>query len=82
MIDFAVGKNVGRDSPLRTSFEDRIQDREVFDSESAVGESFLDKATFDTVEVESLFQTFENPKLKLGETDVLLADDTFFCFSI
>ena len=38
-----------------------------YDSSAVIGESFLDSASFTTIEVESLFQTLNKTQLKLGE---------------
>lgn len=67
MKDSANERKCGRYRSLIENFEDQEPTRVVFDPESTTGGSFLDTTSFDTIEVESLFQTFEKPRITLGE---------------
>jgi len=57
----------GRYKSIIAEIEDLPPTRANYDSSALIGESFLDSASFTTIEVESLFQTFDKTQLKLGE---------------
>jgi len=60
-------KYYGRYRSIISEIEDQPPTKANYDPSDVIGESFLDSASFTTIEVESLFQIFDKTQLKLGE---------------
>ena len=67
MEDAVSNSRYGRYDSLLENFEDNEPDRIIFDPGSEIGETYLDSASFEIIEIESLVNTFDQPQLKLGK---------------